>query len=49
MKIDILTLFPNMFQGVFDESIIKHINPNKIIKQSLITLINPKMIKQSLL
>ena len=23
MKIDILTLFPNMFQGVFDESIIK--------------------------
>ena len=23
MKIDILTLFPNMFKGVFEESIIK--------------------------
>ena len=23
MKIDILSLFPNMYQGVFDESIIK--------------------------
>ena len=23
MKIDILTLFPNMYQGIFDESIIK--------------------------
>ena len=31
MKIDILTLFPDMFQGVFEESIIKRaINENKI-------------------
>ena len=31
MKIDILTLFPNMFQGVFEESIIKRaIEENKV-------------------
>ena len=31
MRIDILTLFPDMFQGVFEESIIKRaINENKI-------------------
>ena len=32
MKIDILTLFPNMFNGVFDESIIKRALDNKIIE-----------------
>ena len=31
MKIDILTLFPDMFKGVFDESIIKRaINDKKV-------------------
>ena len=31
MKIDILTLFPNMFDGVFEESIIKRaIDTNKV-------------------
>ena len=31
MKIDILTLFPNMFDGVFEESIIKRaIDSNKV-------------------
>ena len=32
MKIDVLTLFPNMFNGVFDESIIKRALDNKIIE-----------------
>ena len=32
MKIDILTLFPNMFEGVFQESIIKRALENKIIE-----------------
>lgn len=31
MRIDILTLFPNMFKGVFEESIIKRaIDLNKV-------------------
>ncbi len=32
MKIDVLTLFPNMFNGVFNESIIKRALDNKIIE-----------------
>ena len=32
MKIDVLTLFPNMFSGVFDESIIKRALDNKLIE-----------------
>ena len=32
MKIDILTLFPNMFDGVFDESIIKRAINNKLVE-----------------
>ena len=32
MKIDILTLFPNMFEGVFQESIIKRAIENKIVE-----------------
>ena len=33
MKIDILTLFPNMFNGVFEESIIKKaIDNEKVTK-----------------
>ena len=35
MKIDILTLFPNMFEGIFNESIIKR----AIEKKSLISLL----------
>ncbi len=31
MKIDILTLFPNMFDGIFSESILKHAQRNKLI------------------
>ncbi len=37
MKIDILTLFPNMFQGVFEESIIKRAIDEK---QVFINLVN---------
>ena len=36
MKIDILTLFPNMFQGVFSESIIKRALNNKKIEINFI-------------
>ena len=32
MKIDILTLFPNMFNGVFKESIIKRAREKKLLK-----------------
>lgn len=32
MKIDILTLFPEMFQGPFDESMIKRARENKLIE-----------------
>ena len=32
MKIDILTLFPEMFRGVFDESIIKRAVDKKIVE-----------------
>lgn len=32
MKIDILTLFPNMFEGPFGESIIKRANEKKLIE-----------------
>lgn len=32
MRIDVLTLFPNMFQGVFEESIIKRAINNKIVE-----------------
>ena len=31
MKIDILTLFPNMFEGVFSSSIIKRAIENKLV------------------
>jgi len=31
MRIDILTLFPNMFSGPFDESIIKRAIDNNIV------------------
>ena len=36
MKIDILTLFPNMFVGVFDESIIKRAIDNKLVEINII-------------
>ena len=36
MRIDILTLFPNMFQGVFEESIIKRAIEEKKVKIQLI-------------
>ena len=36
MKIDILTLFPNMFNGVFSESIIKRAVENKKIEINII-------------
>ena len=36
MKIDILTLFPNMFNGVFDESIIKRAIENKLVNINII-------------
>ena len=36
MKIDILTLFPNMFQGVFEESIIKRAIEEKKVEINLI-------------
>ena len=36
MKIDILTLFPEMFQGVFDESIIKRAIEDKKVEINLI-------------
>ena len=36
MKIDILTLFPNMFNGVFDESIIKRAVEDKKVEINLI-------------
>ena len=32
MKIDVLTLFPDMFNGVFDESIIKRALDNKLVE-----------------
>lgn len=35
MKIDILTLFPEMFKGVFDHSIISRAVKNKIVKINL--------------
>lgn len=31
MKVDILTLFPNMFEGAFSESIIKRATENKLV------------------
>ena len=36
MKIDILTLFPNMFQGVFEESILKRAIEEKKVEINLI-------------
>ena len=36
MKIDILTLFPNMFNDVFNESIIKRAKDNKLIDINII-------------
>ena len=36
MKIDILTLFPEMFNGVFDESIIKRARENKQVEINII-------------
>ncbi|MCR5350433.1 MAG: tRNA (guanosine(37)-N1)-methyltransferase TrmD [Acholeplasmatales bacterium] len=36
MKITILTLFPNMFSGIFDESIIKRAIDKKIVEINLI-------------
>ncbi len=36
MRIDILTLFPHMFNGVFDESIIKRARENKQIEINII-------------
>lgn len=36
MKIDILTLFPNMFNGVFTESIIKRAIENKLVEINII-------------
>lgn len=36
MRIDILTLFPHMFNGVFDESIIKRAKENKQIEINII-------------
>jgi tRNA (guanine37-N1)-methyltransferase len=38
MKISILTLFPQMFQGPFDYSIIKRAKENKLIEISLIDI-----------
>ena len=35
MKIDILTLFPNMFEGAFQESIIKRAIENKIVEVNI--------------
>ena len=32
MKIDILTLFPEMFRGPFDESIIKRAQEKKLVE-----------------
>ena len=31
MKIDILTLFPNLFEGAFTESIIKRCVENRVV------------------
>ena len=39
MKIDILTLFPNMFNGSFEESIIKRAQENKKVEINLINFI----------
>ena len=36
MKIDILTLFPNMFDGFFNESIIKRAKDNKLIDINIV-------------
>ena len=36
MKIDILTLFPDMFQGVFSESIIKRAIEEKKVEINLV-------------
>lgn len=36
MKIDILTLFPEMFEGVFTESIIKRAIENKLVEINLV-------------
>ena len=36
MKIDILTIFPDMFKGVFEESIIKRAIENKLVEINLI-------------
>ena len=36
MKIDILTLFPNMFNGIFDESIIKRAINNNLVEINII-------------
>ena len=40
MKIDILTLFPKMFESPFDESIVKRAIKNKIIKLNIHNLRN---------
>ena len=36
MRIDILTLFPNMFDGVFQESILKRAIEEKIIEVNIV-------------
>ena len=40
MKIDILTLFPNMFDGIFTESIIKRAQENKLVEINIIDFRN---------
>ena len=40
MKIDILTLFPNMFEGAFSESIIKHAIEDKKVEINIINFRN---------
>ena len=40
MRIDILTLFPNMFEGVFNESIIKRAIDDKKIEINIINFID---------
>ena len=36
MKIDILTIFPNMFSGIFEESIIKRAKEKKLVEINII-------------
>ena len=51
MKIDILSLFPNMFNGVFTESIIKRAVDDKKVEINLIILeiIQKILIKRSMI